>query len=693
MRDTSTIELWKWPVLGFLLLLTLPGWSQKVYPEWVKSWGGPTASSQTMESPAALVTDNAGNIYTTGAFSMTVDMDPDPGSTLNFTAQGLSDIFIQKLNPEGKLVWAKQLGSSGNQWTETGYDLALDKNGALLITGAFCGTVDFDPGAGVFSLTATGFSNSFILKLDTSGNFTWVKTIEGSDNTSNGVTTDDQGNVYATGTFRGTTDFDPGTGISTLAPATSTDIFLLKLNSNGDFVWAVQNFAIGSGNVGRKLVVDDKHNIYVGSAKRMVTSNSTAAHIWKLDNVGNTIWEYIADGPRNTTDLLRDIDMSTDGFIYATGLFADTVDFNAGGTPNIQVSKSGRDGFVLKMNTAGQVLWVRTVENFSCDAVKVDSRGNVAVIGQFTGSLDFDPGPGVFNLSSQSLDRSDACVWKLDREGQFMDAYCFGSTSYDGARGIDIDRFGTVYVAGTFALPGFADTGVARIDFDPGSGILDAPVYGGGDAFIVKFICKDTSSSTVHQNFCGSFIFNGETYTEPGTYTQHLPNAVGCDSIIRLELSLLMEEAPLIRINVLELSTLQLYNTYQWLLDDQIITGATARNYTVTQNGSYTVEVTDENDCPGTSDPYVVSNVGIANEAIEKANMRVYPNPAINTVYIQKPKGHLVSLWSIDGRQLLSPTTQNTISIATMAIGTYWLKITDDKGNRIKTEQIAKITR
>src|SRR5690606_28763621 len=101
-------------------------------------------------------------------------------------------------------------------------------------------TVDFDPGIGVFNLTSNGSSDVFIQKLDVSGNFLWAKSFGGGPSSSAAafsITIDNNGNIYTTGRFWATVDFDPGVGVYNLTSNGRHDIFIQKLDVNGDFLW------------------------------------------------------------------------------------------------------------------------------------------------------------------------------------------------------------------------------------------------------------------------------------------------------------------------------------------------------------------------------------------------------------------------------------------------------------------------
>ncbi len=155
--------------------------------------------------------------------------------------------------------WAKQMGST--DW-DKGTAIALDSNGNVYCTGDFRGTVDFDPGPGVFNLTAGGTQDIFISKFDASGNFIWAKQIGAAGwEESHALSLDEDGNIYAAGFFLGPTDFDPGAATFILNSSPGGDAFISKLDSAGNFVWAKQ---IGGtlAVTAYALSVDENGNVY-----------------------------------------------------------------------------------------------------------------------------------------------------------------------------------------------------------------------------------------------------------------------------------------------------------------------------------------------------------------------------------------------------------------------------------------------
>ena len=183
-----------------------------------------------------LAVDGSGNIYTSGYFNSTIDVDPGPG-TLNFTSAGNNDANVVKLDSSGNLAWARQFGGTGS---DEGFSVAVDGSGNVYLTGHFSDTVDFDPGGGTLNLTSAGNTDVYVVKLDSSGNLVWARHFGGSppgccdfgsgSQWGTSLAVDSSGNVYASGIFAGATDFDePGSGTFILT-TTIYDVYAAKLN-------------------------------------------------------------------------------------------------------------------------------------------------------------------------------------------------------------------------------------------------------------------------------------------------------------------------------------------------------------------------------------------------------------------------------------------------------------------------------
>ena len=440
----------------------------------------------------AIDLDDDGNIYTIGTFSGTADFDPGAG-TSNLVSAGLTDIYISKLDSNGDLVWSKAVGGTG---AELGNSIVVDSSGNSYITGQFEGTVDFDPGVGTTNLVAGLFYDIFITKLDVDGNFVWAKSFAGGGNgfydEGRSIALDSSNNVYTTGLFDGTADFDPGAGTANLSSSgglTQRDIYISKLDVDGNYVWAKSIVGTGINDAGAGIIVDASGNVYTtgyfsgtsdfdpgAGTTNLVTTGSQDIYVSKLDSAGDFVWAKKIGS--TSDDRGSSIILDSDNNVYTTGNFAGIVDFDPGaGTSNLTSAGSG-DIYVSKLDSAGDFVLAKAMGSTSYDqayAISVDSDDNIYTTGYFPGTADFDPGAGTSNLTSAG--GSDIFVSKLDSAGDFVWARAMGGSSSDYSLDIILDADSNIFTTGYF--PGTAD-------FDPGSSTSNLVSAGSDDAFVSK---------------------------------------------------------------------------------------------------------------------------------------------------------------------------------------------------------------
>jgi len=450
--------------------------------QWAKSIGG-----TSVDESYSIALDDTGNVYVTGWFEDTADFNPGPG-TANLISAGLDDIFFAKYSSSGDYIWAKSIGGGAN---DRAYSIALDDTGNMYITGYFFDTVDFDPGPGTADLTSAGLVDIFFAKYSSSGDYIWAKKLGGIVNDEgSSIALDDTGNVYVTGRFQGTADFDPGPGTADLISAGGNDIFFAKYSSAGNYLWAKRAGGT-SGDGSTSIALDDTSNVYVtgdfggtadfdpGSGTVNLTSagsveiffakyNSSGDYIW-AKSLGGTSWD---DGFAIALDGM--------GNVYVTGYFMSTADFDPGpGTANL-TSAGGFDIFFAKYSSdSGNYLWAKRLGGIDWDAstsIALDDTGNVYVTGFFRFAADFDPGAGTANLTSAG--GFDIFFAKYSTSGDYLWAKRLGGTSDDYSLSIALDGMGNVYITGDFG---------GTADFDPGSGTVNLTSAGFADIFFTKY--------------------------------------------------------------------------------------------------------------------------------------------------------------------------------------------------------------
>jgi hypothetical protein len=526
--STSTMRM----ALLLLLLICSKNVSVAQTLMWAKNMGGSMA-----DHGRATAFDASGNMYTTGNFRGTGDFDPGTG-VANLTSAGDNDAFVSKLDPSGNFLWAKGFGGTS---IDIGSAIAVDAQNNVYSVGAFRDLVDFNPGAGVDQRTAAGNSDIYIHKLDAAGNYVWVKTIGdvGADG-ANTVLVDANGDILIAGRFTGTVDFDPNVGVHNLT-ATGGG-FVMKLSSSGNLIWAKP-----TGGLVNSVKADANGNIYItgnftgtanfhtgGGTSNLTSNGSNDVFVSKLDALGNFLWAVNMGG--TGSDQGNGLAVDAAGNVYTVGVFTGTADFNPGAGVENLVSAGGSDMFISKLNTSGDFVWAKRVGGASADeafTVNLDGSGNVYIGGRFQNIVDFDPGPGIANITATNLIWMlyDGFILKLNSNGEYVWAISMGSDdAAEYVYSLNIDANDYIYATGVFG---------ATANFAPAPGVSMLTSNGSDDIFVMKLAQPSCNTyATLTMTACDTFSLNGTSYTSSGTYTQTIPNAANCDSIITLILTI-----------------------------------------------------------------------------------------------------------------------------------------------------------
>ena len=392
--------------------------------------------------------------------------------------------------------------------------------------------------------------------VSTAQNFTWAKTDSGPSHSGGlAITTDAGGNVYYTGYFQGTVDFDPGPGSFTMSCITGRDIFISKTDVNGSFLWAKSLGATSSqisfpSNEGDAIELDSLGNLYAtgsfsGTADfdpgpgtfnlSSYTGYQNDIFILKLDANGNFMWAAALGG--SGSDAGRSLGFDPLGNSYITGFFETTVDFDPGPSTYTMSSSFNQAAFILKLGPTGNFIWAKSIESYSYSvsearSIVYDPSGNIYLTGFYQGTVDFDPGttsstqtsfPDAFGYPTR-----DVFVMKLDTSGNFIWAKSFGGADDELARAIAGDGSGNVCAIGLFA-----DT----VDFDPGPAIYNQTgighfilkLTGAGNFVWVKSVAGVVSGADITTDSFGNLlisgVFNGTVDFDPGPSTNTLVSA------------------------------------------------------------------------------------------------------------------------------------------------------------------------
>ncbi|HEY3385638.1 MAG TPA: hypothetical protein VGK46_03945, partial [Saprospiraceae bacterium] len=469
---------------------------------WAKAISGDNArEGNGIPLVYGITTDASKASYTCGYFYGEVDFDPGPNEFL-ISSVGAIDGFVCKLDTEGNFVWAKHIGGEGSGVIV--YSIDTDETGHVFITGGFSYYVDFDPGPQTHFLYAYGESDIFILKLNQDGEFQWVKNIGGALGGCWGshlTIEENTGNIYTTGTHSGFIDFDPGPGTFILG-SNEYSIFISKLDSLGNFIWA-------------------------------------------KEILGPTIWSFTGG-----TSIAID---QASGNVYTAGHFYGTCDFDPGPGIDSKTSNGDADVFLLKLDNTGNYKWARAfggTDQDYCPSVALGKSGNekIYLSGGYSGTVDFDPGPGVFNLTSTD----ELFICKLDSAGHYIWAKSLG-----GSGGLT-DFTGSFLVVDTLrnenvmTVGGFAGTA----DFDPGTEEYYLNSNGAADIFVSKIdssgnflwvetaggnsndysvslaLLEDGKMLTTGQYNSPTLSFDGSTLTNVSDPNVFVAKLGGCNTVV-----------------------------------------------------------------------------------------------------------------------------------------------------------------
>jgi len=413
-------------------------------------------------------------------------------------------------------------------------DVEIDAAGNSYITGYVTGQTEFSITTQVTA--APGNGDIYVAKYNSNGNLLWMKQFGGNfmDRAYDLAIGPDQ-NVVITGIFSGSVAF----GTTTLQSAQdSKDIFLLKLNSSGNVIWARKE----GGNLSENaygVTVDNQNNVILTGQFEGTTSIANQSFtsiidpftnlpsfdlfISKYDSNGNPIWVKAGLAEKEDRGLAVAVDAQDN--IFLSGQYSDTLQF-AGMT----INNNGLNvGFVTKLSPTGQVQFFNNLRAGSCVPYDLEVNGNnqVVVIGDFLGNMNY------FHNSTQTAITNAYSkrifVLQIQNNGQYQWSYTLGSDSELSARALTIDSNNDVYVVGYFKCAltqlhepqpsiwnaiGFRDTYLLKVN---SAGVFKyAKQMGGHLNDNTHGIAINSIENPI---ICGSFIYDYCVMDAPAPYS------------------------------------------------------------------------------------------------------------------------------------------------------------------------------
>ncbi len=438
--------------------------------------------------------DQNGTAVVTGAFSSTVDFDPGPG-VASRTSPGigvsLHDAFLARYRATGALLSVVTLGGMGSA-RSTG--IALDPRGQSVVVGTFSGVVDFDPGPGVVNRTSADSADVFVARYTVAGALVSVTALRGTRiGEGPAVAVDANGHAVVAGTFYGTVDFDDGPGTEQRTSEGGEDVFVARYASDGAFV-SVVTFGGLYRNVGYDVVVDARgHAVVTGAFYGTADFDPGPGEVLRRGTGYEDMFvaRYSAEGALVSVVTVggaystvgRRVAVSASGESVVTGSFMGTVDFDPG--PGVvsgeSINSRNPAVFVARYTANGALVSLVVLKSqqdylgsTTSTDIALDARGQAIVTGTYSATVDFDPGPGTANRTSDYL--YNGFVARYTADGTFISVVTLGGRIVTPA--VAVDTNGEAVVTGMFD---------GTIDFDPGPGTVRRTNNGGGDVFVARY--------------------------------------------------------------------------------------------------------------------------------------------------------------------------------------------------------------
>ena len=297
---------------------------------WIKDFGGPS-----LDFSDAIAVDGNNDVYITGEFEDSMHVD-----AITINSAGGADMFLIKCDSSGTVIWAKSGGSTTN---DQGRGVAADASGNVVVVGMYTNTASFDG----TPLVSAGSGDAFAVRYDSGGVLQWARTAGGTEfDRANDVTLVG-GTAYIVGEFRGGAFFMP-------APRSSnggSDFFLWQVISTGMYIGVTTGGGI-QDDAARSVTITGTDIAFTGEFRASMTlGNTTLASrgdtdvfVAKIGTALNYLWAV--EGGGTSLDSGEGIAISSGGDVYVTGSYSNTVRFAGLQAPSL----GGKDAFIVKFN-------------------------------------------------------------------------------------------------------------------------------------------------------------------------------------------------------------------------------------------------------------------------------------------------------------------------------------------------------
>jgi hypothetical protein len=394
---------------GLAIFIVQMLYAQAPDTAWTRTYGGSGSefSSKVIEN-------------TDGDYFFASGSTSQPSEQRTAPRKGSRDIWVVKTTPDGTKVWDKAYGPGDVVLT----DMAATADGGFIVGGNTPSGKSLDK-----TDTSRGGLDVWIIKVDRNGTKVWDKTLGGNDGDFLGeiIVTPDGSILVAMHTG------SPISGDRTSVKYGSIDAWVVKLNSNGQYLWDKSFGGTGGDDFYTGLVDNEGNYLFGGSSNSPVSGNKTEpsrggdADGWlvKTDANGNKIWDKTLGG--DLVDYIQSMAITKEGE-YVLGINSES---GISGDKTI-VKKGGNDCWLVKINKSGGIVWQKSYGGSTSDvvlSVKIDNAGDIYLgcrsVSDISGDKECPYGGGIAN---------DSWILKTNNIGAILWQSCFSFTSLDDAK-------------------------------------------------------------------------------------------------------------------------------------------------------------------------------------------------------------------------------------------------------------------
>jgi hypothetical protein len=343
---------------------------------WAKQLGG---KRNDVAYSISLTPQN--EVVVAGHFNDTMYFNQNP--TNYVVSSGDFDAYVAKLTSDGNLIWMKRFGGKG---ADQAHCVKVNSTGDIFVTGVFIDSADFRPSNQAEWLVSKGVSNGYVLKLNALGNLVWVNHLSSNNTLySRTLALDNNEDIFVGGHFSVEADFDRAVNAN-ITKTTQNSFYLLKLNSLGQFDWVknspiserstLADIAFSANNeIYTSGTFYGKMQLTSAQGKTLKLENGPEITVLsKYDANGNLLWaNVLASSNENTTYAIT---VGKNDNLYICGYSGSETEFDPGANENIR----GGTHYIARYLPDGSFVWVKNFAASSSYAFDIIEKRN----GQFT---------------------------------------------------------------------------------------------------------------------------------------------------------------------------------------------------------------------------------------------------------------------------------------------------------------------